>query len=238
MKLIKTYAVSSADTPKSLQISEVGELSPFELASAYRIWQLVTPAQRAKADGRPQERGRREALFQAGKSLKPPIPRETRPADFDEEKSLLEIEELEKTWRASNPILIPEEAVKKRTEKMDELAKNKVQALRRETLRRQAINLYFTNTKLKPVDPDRLAQFLTSLPSWLQSTFDEYPPDEARRRLSSAYRLVFPHPKEIDSSQSPPSPASKSGLASPTTKRESTPAKRKPASTVPSDSPF
>ena len=132
-KLTATYPVPSTDTPKSLQISEVGELSPFELASAYRIWDASKPAQREKVDRRPQERGRREALFQLGKILKTQIPRETKPADFDEDKSLLELENLEKAWRGTNPILLPEEAGKKWTEKLDEPAKNKVQALRRET---------------------------------------------------------------------------------------------------------
>lgn len=237
-KLAITYPVPSADTPRSLRISEAGELSPFELASAFRIWQKLTPALREKVDGRPLEKGRREALFQLGKSLRPPVPRETRPADFDEEKSLLELEELEKSWRGSNPILVPEEAVKRRTEKFDELAKKKVQALQRETNRRQAINLYFSKTKLKPVDPERLAQFLTSLPSWLQSSFDQYPADEARRRLTLAYRLVFPHPKEIGSSQSPPSPSTKSEATNQIKKTDGPAISRKPAAPIPTDSPF
>ena len=67
----------------------------------------------------------------------------------------------------------------------------------REILRRQAINLYVSQAKVRPVDPERLARFIAALPPWIQTSFDSLSPDEARQRLTFAYRLVFPRPEEI-----------------------------------------
>ena len=72
-----------------------------------------------------------------------------------------------------------------------------------EILRRQAINYYFLEHPPKSVTPERLADFLAAFPPWLQSAFDTHPPDEAQRRLTIVYRLVFPHPAEIKPSQRP-----------------------------------
>ncbi len=45
-KLVVQYAVPTSETPEFLRIAEVGELSPFELASAFRIWQASNSSQR------------------------------------------------------------------------------------------------------------------------------------------------------------------------------------------------
>jgi hypothetical protein len=67
-----------------------------------------------------------------------------------------------------------------------------------EILRRLAINLHFLAIEPpKKVDQSRLDDFLASFPPWLQSSFDHHDPDEARRRLTVVYRLVFPPGHEI-----------------------------------------
>ncbi len=46
------------------------------------------------------------------------------------------------------------------------------------------------------VDPARLEAFDLDLPPWARQSFDDLPPDAARRRLKALYRLVFPAPAE------------------------------------------
>jgi hypothetical protein len=72
---------------------------------------------------------------------------------------------------------------------------------------------------------------VAALPIWVQATLDHYPPDEARRRLSFAYRLVFPYPKEIKAGRQPSvSPAR--GQASSPPRPSSSPAKGKSDATT------
>ena len=84
--------------------------------------------------------------------------------------------------------------------KLDD-AVRKREAVRHEILKRQAINLYVSRAEgrpeFRPVAPDRLARFSPPYPDGIQTSFDPLPPDEAQRRLTIAYRLVFPPPEEI-----------------------------------------
>jgi hypothetical protein len=187
-KLVAAHPVPTADTPQFLRVAELGEYSPFELASLYKIWQEASSAERDKI-ARLDPRPRREALFRLGDQLK--IPREIIPPRFPEERL---VGAIEKNWRRTRPLLLPEELFKKKT---DEASQKKFEGRAREILRRQSINLFLTKTEVRSVDPARLAQFVQGLPPWVQSTLDPYPPDEARRRLAFAYRLVFPYPEEL-----------------------------------------
>ncbi len=154
---------------------------------------------------------RRAALLNRGQRLKSPIPTETRPEDYDEEKWLGLVHDYVRTNR---PVLLADEAVRKRLEdalrkkgepldeaarKKIEVAVNRVEMGRQEILRRLAINLYVSRTRVESVDSERLARFVNELPAWVRTSLDHLPPDEARRRLTFAYRLVFPTGEEIDS---------------------------------------
>ena len=163
-KLISEYPVPTCETPRLLRIAEVGEFSPFELASVFRIWQALSPDDRSRINRLSQEHGRRNALFLKGSLMEKPIPRETRPTDYDEEKWVGVVEEF---WRKTRPVSPLEDAAKK-----------KLEVLRREIPRRQAINFYLLKTKIHSVEPERLARFIASLPSSAQATIDQYPPDE------------------------------------------------------------
>src|SRR5262245_28585135 len=109
-KLVAEYPVPKADTPQPLRIAELGEYSPFELASIFQIWQAAAPAQRERVQRSPAP-VRREALFRLGDTLK--IPRETRPASFDEEKWVTRSEGFGRKARSWFPV---EELVKKKWE--------------------------------------------------------------------------------------------------------------------------
>jgi hypothetical protein len=230
-KWIAERPVPAGDTQELMSVAEVGELSPFELASAFKIWQALRDEQKQRLAGL-KEHDRRAALFNIGARMKTPIPRETRPDDYDEEIWLRKVQDYLRNMR---PILLDDDVVKKKAEAarrkaegLDEKARKKVEdavrkieAGHREVLRRMAINDYVRQTRISTVDSERLARFVAALPEWLRTCFDPLPPDEARRRLSFAYRLVFPSPEEIGSpkpsaakvSKARPAPARKPGTS-------------------------
>jgi hypothetical protein len=198
-KLIGEWRVPSGDTPPLLGVVEPGGLSAFELASAYNIWQEVTPKQKATLEGIDQEHGRRERLFGMGSRLKPPIPRETAPEDFDEEKWVRLAQD---QVRKDRPILLAEG-------KAEEPANVAIAQFRANVLKRRGINHYVRQARgVRAVAPDRLARFAASLPGWIQSALDPLPADEATRRLTVAYRLVFPD-NEIEAAPHPAGPGTK-----------------------------
>ncbi len=215
-KLLTDNPVPRADTPQFLKITDVGADSPLELAALYKIWQAMTAAQKQNVEQKPDPDNRRRFLqtFADRKNL----PHEIIPPDFNEAASTDHIEPL---LKKSRPGLAPAiDEIKKRL--ANDAAKNKRKDARlAEIMRRLAINHYFLEHEVAPVSPERLAQFLSAFPSWIQSTFDSYPPDEAQRRLTIVYRLVYPHPAEI-----PPAPTKSAS----TSGRETSPARGAPRS--------
>jgi hypothetical protein len=230
-KLIAEWRVPIGDTPLLMGVVEPGGLSVFELASAYKIWQELPADERTAIEQRVnQDRARREELFRRGSRLKPPIPRETRPDDYDEEKRIGLVQEHLKKDR---PLLAGDA-------KADEASNDPAALFRHNVLRRRAINLFVREARgVRAVTPDRLVRFVSTLPGWIQSTLDPLPPDEARRRLTVAYRLVFGD-KEIGA-------VSRSAHPGAATKVQPAPAARSPAPERPkgkavqpggSDAPF
>ena len=119
-------------------------------------------------------------LFRLGKAKG--IEREIKPSDFDEDQWLADTEA---HLSLKRPALVLEDL------------KNKEDARRAQILRRQAINYYFLNRKQMAVKSDRLAALVAAFPTFVQSSFEQYPPDEAQRRLTIVYRLVFPPGEEM-----------------------------------------
>ena len=102
-KLVDQYPVPTSETPEFLQIAELGELNPFELASAFRIWQAANQSQREHVERKTAGQNRRRVLFLLGNNeLKPRIPRETKPADFNEEKWTALLDQY---WRQMRPVM-------------------------------------------------------------------------------------------------------------------------------------
>ena len=122
------------------------------------------------------------------------IPHEITITGFDEAGAVKRFEEFA---RGNRPMILANELRRKKEGIVAEFG--------RDILRRQAINYYFSEHQPKSVTPERLSEFLTAFPPWLQSAFDPHPPDEAQRRLSVVYRLVFPHPAEFKATQKPAS---------------------------------
>jgi hypothetical protein len=177
-KLVADHPLTPAATTKSLQFLDAGNYSPFELAAIYQIWQSLDRAERQQVEKVAQV-NRRQNLLKRGARKK--IPGEVKPADFDEEKAISDF----KSWAQTRHRAL--------------LNQLETDPERLEILRRQAINYHFLAIKdqIKPVTTDHLAEFLGQFPAWLRASFDHYPPDEARRRLTVVYRLVFPAGSEI-----------------------------------------
>jgi hypothetical protein len=190
-KWLADFPVPTAGTPPWLQVMEPAEYNPFEVASAYRIWQALSERDRAALLQITAEPHRRQVLFQKGSHHKPAIPHETIVASFDEEHWTAELRDL---WSKLRTGLQLEDAARN---KGGEVAKKKVEMIRAEVVRRQAINLFVGRTPVRAVEPERLVRFIAALPPWVAASFDALAPDEARRRLVFAYRQVFPYPDEI-----------------------------------------
>jgi hypothetical protein len=181
-KFLSDHPAPKAVSAQFLRFIDVGEVTPFELAAIYKIWVTLKPDERSQVEKVPRGPRRHESLFNLGKEHN--LPREIKPDDFDEERWAGELEAFAKKNR---PALL-----------LDEM-KHTQAARRHEILRRQMINYHYLEKGHHPkgVTPERLAEFLALFPPWLQSSFDHYPPDEARRRLTIVYRLAFPPPSEI-----------------------------------------
>jgi hypothetical protein len=224
-KVAKIHPVPMENkTPPVLSVADIGDFSPFEIASMYTTWAKATPAQRAEIE-KLAAPARRNALRKLTKALD--IPREIRPKDYDDEEW---VKKLEARWLASSPILYEglfgkaSDAVPKKVQNLGDpsLVKEERKA---DIVSRQAINFYFMQAshRPKPVGDDNLALFVAALPPWIPSAFDQFAPDEARRRLSIIYRLVFPADEirpPAAGVRGPGNPASKPGQPSdPATKK-------------------
>ncbi len=191
-KLLKDHPVPRASTARFLQVVDVGDYSPFELATIYQIWQSMSAAERQQVE-KMQPGPRRNRLFGSEEAKK--IAAEFKRQAIDEVKWVHELEVFAENHK--NAFFL------------QELKTSEDGGRPHEVLRRQAINFHFLheNYRPKPVDPDRLDAFLMSFPPWLISRFDHHSPDEARRRLSVVYRLVFPPGHEIKQESRPAAPA-------------------------------
>jgi hypothetical protein len=180
-KLVKDHPVPRAQTPLFLRITDLGDYSPFELAAFFKIWQVLTADQKQQIEKMPGP-NRRGALLAKGEAKQ--VPGEITPADFAEPHWIR---------RAETDLHKLRPAVLAMFQKM----KKNGEPRAAEIYRRLAANSYFVDNPPKPVTPDRLDAFLAAYPGWIQASFLGYPPDEAQRRLTIVYRLVFPHPTEM-----------------------------------------
>jgi hypothetical protein len=200
--LLSKYPPPSQRTPFWVQFSDLGGPSAFELAALIKIWRQLTPQQRKEIEQLPLPQ-RTPRLHQIGRRSFQ-ISREVRPDDFALDQWILKAEAKLAELRIIGPELKaaaaaagqppPEAAAPRKA-----LVKDQV---RLAVMHRFAINLYGLENPPKPVSPERLDRFLAELPPWVRSTFDASADDEARRKLSMAYRLVFPYPDEFKPGQS------------------------------------
>ena len=249
--LISRYPLARESSPYWMQFAEVAGSTPFELATTFKIWEELTPQQRREIESLPAGPQRRSRLVEYGRELK--LYREIRPHDFRVDDWIPKVEakiadisaydpELKNAIaKAEKNAIAKAELASKRKNEGKEQASRTISPL----MRRLAINLYFLEQPApRPVDPQRLAQFLAAMPPWVRTSFDSYTADEARRRLTLVYRLLFPKdefkPARPGTSESTGPAASKGSPTPPppvpaAPKKESTTPK---APSAPASSPF
>lgn len=188
-KMVKDHPVPHATTARFLQFVDVGDFSPFDLAAIYEIWQSMSTAERQQVE-RTQPNARRKAFMQKGEAKL--VAALLKANGFEESKWVNALEVV-----AQN---------RKIAEVLQEM-KTQQEGRPGEILLRQAINFHFLErARPAPVDSVRLTEFLASFPAWLQSCFDHHSPDEAKRRLTIVYRLVFPPGRELKQGPKPTTP--------------------------------
>ena len=239
--MISKYPLPRESHPHWMQFAEVAGSSPFELAATFKIWQELTPRQRREIESLPAGAQRRSRLIEYARDLK--LFREFRPRDFHVDDWISKVEAKIADISAYDPELKSAVAKAELASKRKNEGKEPASRIVSPLMRRLAINLYFLEQPTsRPVDPQRLAQFFAAMPPWVRTCFDSYTADEARRRLTLVYRLLFPKdefkPARPGMSVSTGSAASK---ASPSPappvpaapKKESTAPKAPPAPTSP-----
>jgi hypothetical protein len=187
-------------SPPVLRFAQFGPMTPLELAKEVKVWEKASTDQRRALEKlTAQERVKRVRDLQRELHVQPP-----NPITQAQEDSLLAQMDAELNDAQWAPALLKAGLKKK------ENAKEAKEARKRHIV---AVNYYFLKNPPQAVKAERLLQFETSLPSWIRSSFDYLPPDEARRRLTILYRLVYPFPEEIPRSQ--PAAAAKTSAPKP-----------------------
>ncbi len=194
--LIEKYPLPHEEARSPLDFIQIGGTGVFELASLCKIWQAITPLDRKKVDELPAG-NRREELLRLGRELK--IPRELSPDDYQAATWIAKAEARIKELRG--PTTKQNDWIGKLENRINEAAERNTEGKERVPpfLHRLAVNLYAQEHKpTHPVDPGRLFRFLGGMPPWMRSTFHPLASDEARKRLTLVYRLVFPYPQEFE----------------------------------------
>jgi hypothetical protein len=166
-------------TPLFLQVSDFSSALPlFETALRLKVWFDLTPEKRAEIEKIPSVAEQQKRLAELRQQVKEGLV--NRISKSDESALMEKIEENPqlKNW-LSSPL-----------RKADPTKHEKMK-------RRMAVNYYFLEHPPAAVESGHLMRFQTALPSWYRGQFDYLPSEEARRRLTILYRLVFPSPGEI-----------------------------------------
>jgi hypothetical protein len=238
-EIAETHPPPNGRTSDWIQLAEIGGIPPFELAALYRIWQVLTPAERREVDALPAGSLRQERLLKIGRQRG--LPGEIRPPDYNEAEWIAKAESRLTAIRGIDPEL------RRLLTKIDARLENLIAKRKQERgevgapifAKRLAANLYYLDNPVEHrVTGDRLAGFLQSMPSWLRPIYDSLPADEARRRLTIVYRLVYPYPQEWRPEALPSDDQSKGGSRRPT-ETGSRPGRVLPSSPAPTkDTPF
>jgi hypothetical protein len=195
-KLAGRYPPPAPEPPLWIRFSDLTGPSPFELAALFKVWSELTPQQRKEIEQAPPQL-RLFRLHAIGRRSFQ-IPRELQPADFDARQWLARADAKLAEFRISGAELRGGSAVSEPP--LDDVPNRKgltKEQVRPIVLYRFAVNLYALERPPKAVSPDLLVRFLAEFPPWIRTTFDAISEDEARRKLTLAYRIVFPHPNEF-----------------------------------------
>ncbi|MGE3819146.1 MAG: DUF3106 domain-containing protein [Isosphaeraceae bacterium] len=173
---IKTEQSSRVPSPPLfLLAADFGGFSPFDLANRMKVWLALDAAQKAEIN-RLEEPARSRRLQELGRSL-----------GVSAVGRISQAQEDQAFDRARRSAIFP---LLNRPEELVKVGRLK---------QRLAESAYFSENPPAKVSPENLLRFAEAMPIWMRSLIDPMPPDDARKRLTVLYRLVFPAPAELPS---------------------------------------
>ena len=180
-KLQRERKAADAAAPLHLQLADYNTEGPYMLAQQCKIWLKLNAQQQADVAAITNPGTRRQRLNELGKELK--IKPVEHPVLTKEEQATL-LDKAVKSGGLAGPILkkINDEEKRAKAEK------------------RIVNHYYFYEFPPKNVQPENLLRFEAALPTWIRGPIAIQPPDEARRRLTVLYRLVYPAGSEFTGS--------------------------------------
>jgi hypothetical protein len=165
--------------PLVVQVLDFASMTPVEMAHRIKAWLELTPEQRAEIEQVDSTAEQHKRLAELAQHVK--MGSQVRITKSEEDEILAKIE-ASPQWKNS-PLLNP-------LKKADPAKQEKVR-------RRIATSYHFLEKPPAAVDSSHLMRFEAALPSWYRGQFDHLPPEEARRRLTILYRLIYPVPGEM-----------------------------------------
>ncbi len=165
--------------PLFLQVIDFAAMSPFETAHRIKAWLELTPEKRTEIEAMPLQEDQQKRLAELAQHVR--LASSSRIAKPEEDALLAKIDNhpLLKSW-LSNP------------------EKKKADSTKYEKAKRRiAANYYFLQNPPAAVEPAQLMRFEAALPPWYRGEFDHLPAEEARRRLTILYRLIYPFPSDM-----------------------------------------
>jgi hypothetical protein len=179
-------APSPGTVPLFLQVVDFAVMSPFEMAHRIKAWIDLTPEKRAEIEAMPLQVDQQRHLAELAQHVR--LESSTRIAKADEDALLAKMD--------ANPQL--KNWLSSLQKKVDPSEKKKADLTKTEKVKRRvAANYHFLEKPPAAVEPGRLMRFNAALPPWYHGEFDHLPPEEARRRLTILYRLIYPVPSEM-----------------------------------------
>jgi len=247
-------------TPTFLQVVDLGDMSPFDVAQWLKIWFELTPSERERFERRPRAPGLWNERFR--NSLDPNRKIELPQGQFtaQEEEALVRRMLKDHEFRFGLPGWIslmlnppgrnfepPREAEadtpEPKSEPRDRTSppgrnggpRMSFQSRRASLVHCLAGNYFWIENPPEKVEPSNLFRFLSALPKGISESITYLPPEEARRRLTILYRLLYPAPGEM-----PPSVSTSNPPGSPPTEStgKAEPPSTRPASAPPAAQPF
>ncbi len=225
-------------TPLFLQVVDLGDMSPFDVAQWLKIWFTLTPAEREEFEKRPRSPGPWRQRFQASldSSRKADLPKGQFSSEEEEALVRKMMRNREIGFGLPDSIISviksgrnPEatgEAESRKSEERTEIrdrppptgriggGRMSFPNRRASLIHGLAGNYYFIVNPPEKVEPSNLFRFLSALPKGIAESFTYLPPEEARRRLTILYRLLYPSPSDMppfgSSSNLPGAPAAES----------------------------
>jgi hypothetical protein len=192
--LAEERSTSKPPNPLILQLAELSATSPIDVAHRLKLWFALSPEERSQIERLPTEK-RRSYLDEQGRKKK--VAAGHRLTRAEEEKALERLQ--------ANPLL--KDRLSSRIAELKktlETSKKTDEVKKSESARRKlAENYYFLEYPPEKVAPENLMRFDAALPVWIRSPLDHLPPEEARRRLTVLYRLVFPAGTEMPADVKP-----------------------------------